>query len=75
MLERILTAVLVEHVFVQRARIDAAENTELALVGLLRSVRAFHVRLKVVLELVCFGADVAAPRSLIGVLELHVSGD
>jgi hypothetical protein len=41
------------------------ENTELALIGLLRSMRAFHVRLEMVLELVSFGANVAAPRSLI----------
>ena len=41
------------------------ENTELALIALLGSVRAFHVRLEMVLELVCFGANVAAPGSLI----------
>ena len=38
---------------------------ELALKGLFRSVFSFHVRFEMMLELVGFEANVAAPRSLI----------
>ena len=56
---------LVEHMLIQGSGVDAAENAQLALVGLLRGVRAFHMSLQVMLEFIRLPADFTSPGSLV----------
>ena len=50
---------------IQGSGVDAAEDAQLALVGLLRGVRALHMSLQVMLEFIRLSTDFTSPRSLV----------
>ena len=56
---------LVEHVLVKGSTVDAAEDAEFTLVGLLGGVRTLHVRLQVMLQFVRLATNLTSPWTLV----------